>query len=202
MPLIRFRDIAPSPWKNGLGQTWEIALDAAAIGPHSFRWRLSRARITETSAFSAYPGVRRWLALAAGGALELRIDSHPPHTLERAGQWLAFDGGARVESVPLDGSVEDFNLMVADPLLDAELLHRPLTGSMVLVPEPGAVTALHLLDGQASMQGERPLRMAPGDTVLIRADQPGAAIERIVGSGEALIARIFPRPSKGPVGAA
>lgn len=193
MPLIRFRDIPPTPWKNGLGLTWEIAIDAAPVGANPFRWRLSRARITETCPFSAYPGVRRWLALAAGGALEMRVQSRPPHTLERPGHWLAFDGADQVESVPLDGPVEDFNLMLADPTLDADVLHRPLLGSMVVVPEAGTITVFHLLDGHAQLQGAAPLRIGPADTLLIRGDQPGAKIQRVFGSGEALIVRIFPR---------
>jgi environmental stress-induced protein Ves len=195
MTLIRFRDIPPSPWKNGLGQTWEIAVDATPIAQSPFRWRLSRACIAETCPFSAYPGVRRWLALASGGALEMRIDVQPPHTLERPGHWIAFDGGASVESVPLDGPVEDFNLMLADPAFDAEMLHRPLMGSMVLIPEAGTVTAFHLLDGQAQLQGSAPLKMGPADTLLIRGDLPDAKILRVYGSGDALIVRIFPRSS-------
>jgi uncharacterized protein len=191
MSLIRFRDLSATPWKNGLGRTWEIAVqpdDGAG-----FRWRLSRAGITETCLFSSYPGVRRWLALAAGGALELRIDQWPPHTLERPGAWLKFDGGARVESVPLDGDVEDFNLMLADPALDAEMLHRPLLGSMVLVPEPGVITILHLLDGQAQLQGSPGSKLVAADTLILRGDQANARIQRIVGGGDALIVRIFPR---------
>ncbi len=193
MSLIRFRDLVATPWKNGLGRTWEIAVDACADAASGFRWRLSRAGITETSLFSSYPGVRRWLALASGGALELRIDQLPPHTLERPGAWLKFDGAARVESVPLDGDVEDFNLMLGDPRLDAEMLHRPLLGSMVLVPEAGVITILHLLDGQAQLQGSPALKLSPADTLIVRGDQPGAGIQRIVGGGDALIVRIFAR---------
>ena len=193
MSLIRFRDIAATPWKNGRGQTWEIAVDASAIAHSPFRWRLSRAAISETCLFSSYPGVRRWLALAAGGALELRIDAQPPHTLERAGAWLAFDGAALVESVPLDGPVVDFNVMIADPDLDAEMLHRPLIGSMVLVPEAGVITVFHLLDGHAQLQGDAGSKLGPADTLMIRGDQAGASIQRLVGSGDALIVRIHPR---------
>ncbi|MDZ4811533.1 MAG: HutD family protein [Pseudomonadota bacterium] len=193
MSLIRFREIDATPWKNGRGLTWEIAVDATPVDDNPFRWRLSRARITQTCTFSAYPGVRRWLALATGGALEMRVDARPPHTLERPGNWMAFDGGAGVESVPLEGPVEDFNLMLADPQLDAEMLHRPLIGTMVLAPEARAITVFHLLDGQAQLQGDKSVRIAPADTVLIRGDQPGAKIQRVVGSGEALIVRIFPR---------
>lgn len=193
MSTIRFRDIKATPWKNGQGQTWEIAQEAGIAVEHPFRWRLSRAGIDRTSWFSAYPGVRRWLALAAGGALELRIDERPPHMLERIGHWIAFDGEARVESVPLDGPVQDFNLMIADPALDAQMLHRPLTGSMVLMPESGVITVFHLLDGHAQLQGNPAVKLLPADTRLIRGDQPGAQIQRIVGGGDALIIRIFPR---------
>jgi hypothetical protein len=83
--------------------------------------------------------------------------------------------------------------MLADPDLDAEMLHRPLMGSMVLIPEAGTITAFHLLDGQAQLQGDLPLKMGPADTLLIRGDQPGAKIQRVYGSGDALIVRIFPR---------
>lgn len=197
MSLIRFRDLSVTPWKNGLGRTWEIALEPGDDDAKAFRWRLSRASITETCLFSSYPGVCRWLALAAGGALELRIDQRPPHTLERPGAWLKFDGGARVESVPLDGDVEDFNLMLADATLDAEMLHRPLLGSMVLVPEAGVITILHLLDGQAQLQGSPVSKLVPADTLILRGDRADARIQRIVGGGDVLIVRIFPRVEAG-----
>ena len=192
MALIRFSECAPTPWKNGLGQTWEFALEPTSERVCGFRWRLSRARIEQTCAFSSYPGVRRWLALASGGALELRINQRPPELLERVGQWLRFDGADAVESVPLDGVVEDFNLMIGDPALDAEMLHRPLLGSMILVPEAGTITVLHLLSGEAQLQGSPTRRMTSADTLIIRGDQPDARIERVVGSGDVLMVRIFP----------
>lgn len=193
MRCIHHHDLLPSPWKNGLGQTWEIASDRSACAPDAFRWRLSRARITDTCRFSAYPGVRRWLVLAAGGALELRIDQAPPQMLEHIGDQLTFDGAAKVEAVPLDGPTEDFNLMLADSTLDANLLHRPLLGTMVLLREPGAVIAVHLLHGEAELQGESATHLSCADTLLIDGKQPGPGCCRLVGAGAVLIVRIFPR---------
>ena len=72
--LIRYRELEPVPWKNGLGLTREIALVASATNATGFRFRLSRAVIDAQAPFSKYPGVRRWLVLARGGAIELRFD--------------------------------------------------------------------------------------------------------------------------------
>ncbi|MGD9584870.1 MAG: HutD family protein [Lysobacterales bacterium] len=189
MLVIRYQELRPSPWKNGLGLTWEIARDPPGDSSAPFRWRLSRARITATSPFSAFPGVRRVLALAAGGALELRIDREPPRMLERPGDWIAFAGDAAVEAVPLDGPVEDLNLMLADPALSGEMLYRPLLGSMVLLREPGTVSALHLLDGSAHVQGNDAPQLAAADTLLVDGNRPGPTV-RLVGSGAALFVRI------------
>lgn len=189
MQLIRYRELLPSPWKNGLGLTWEIARDPPGSSGDPFGWRLSRARIGATSRFSAFPGVSRMLALAAGGALELRIDKQPPRILEHPGEWIGFVGEATVEAVPLDGPVEDLNLMLADPALSAEMLYRPLLGALVLLREPGTISALHLLDGSASVQGGGEPDLAAADTLLVDGDRPGPTV-RLVGSGAALFMRI------------
>lgn len=189
MIVIRYRDLLPSPWKNRLGLTWEIARDPPGSSVDPFRWRLSRARIEATCRFSAYPGVRRVLALAAGGALELRIDREPPRMLERPGDQIAFAGTAEVEAVPLDGPVEDFNLMINDPALSAAMLYRPLLGSMVLLREPGTLSALHLLDGSAHVQGSSAPPLTAADTLLVYGDRPGPSV-RLVGSGSAVFVRI------------
>ena len=192
MQLIRYRDLPAHPWKNGLGLTREIASDPPAQSGQPFRWRLSRAVIESSSQFSSYPGVRRFLALAAGGALELRIDREAPRMLERLGDWIEFSGDSAVEAVPLDGPVEDLNLMLADPSLQAEVLFRPLIGSLVLPREPGTISVLHLLNGSAQVQGANGPSLLAQDSLLIAADQAGPTL-RLVGSGAALFLRIASR---------
>lgn len=191
MQLIKFLEIPATSWKNGLGLTWEIAADRSGCSNQEFRWRLSRARITETCSFSAYPGVRRWLALAAGSALELKIDSLPSSRLGHVGEILAFDGGATVEATPVDGPVEDLNLMLADSRLYAEMLHRPLLGSMVLPPDKTTVTLFHLLDGEAHLQGSQTIKLMSADTLLLDGKLEGGSTTcRLIGFGSALIIRI------------
>lgn len=190
--LIAYRDLVPSPWKNGLGVTREIGLVPTLAEGSGFRFRVSRAVIDAQAPFSPYPGVRRWLVLARGGALELRFDGEPKRQLERVGDFLAFSGDDRVEGVPLDGPSEDFNLMLADPALDADLLVRPLVGSMILQQHRASWLLFHLLDGQAGLQGSDSMLMA-GDTLWIDPSDQERIAARIDGGGMALIIHIGPR---------
>lgn len=189
--LIAYRDLEPSPWKNGLGVTREIGLvpsDALAAG---FRFRVSRATIAAQAPFSKYPGVRRWLVLARGGALELRFDGQQLRQLERVGDVCAFSGDESVEGVPLDGPSEDVNLMLADPTLHAEVIARPLVGSMILHQPAQAWLVFHVLDGHAHVQGAT-RAMAAGDTVWIDPVEHDRIAARIDGGGTALVLIIGP----------
>jgi environmental stress-induced protein Ves len=190
--IIRYRDLTAVPWKNGLGITREIALEPAANLGAGFRFRLSRAVIEAQAAFSNYPGVRRWLLLARGGALELRFDGLPSRQLDRIGEFCAFNGDDVVEGVPLDGSSEDFNLMIGDPALDAELLVRPMVGSMILHQPAGQWLVFHVLDGHAHVQDQNGV-LSMGDTLLARPEMEDRIAARVDGGGLALILRIAPR---------
>jgi environmental stress-induced protein Ves len=190
--LIPYRGLEPSPWKNGLGVTREIGLVPSGAFDVGFRFRLSRAVIDAPAPFSRYPGVRRWLVLARGGALELRFDGEPKRQLERVGDLCAFSGDDAVEGVPLDGPSEDFNLMLADPALEAELLVRPLVGSMILHQPAGAWQVFHLLDGHAHLQGT-PQALVAGDTLWIDPAEADRIAARVDGGGTALVLSIRPR---------
>lgn len=190
--IIRYRDLTAVPWKNGLGITREIAFEPASNLGAGFRFRLSRAVIDAQAAFSKYPGVRRWLVLARGGALELRFDGMPVRQLERVGEFCAFSGDDVVEGVPLDGSSEDFNLMLGDPALDAELLVRPMVGSMILHQPAGQWLVFHVLDGHAHVQGQSSA-LSMGDTLLAGPEASDRISARVDGAGLALLIRVLPR---------
>lgn len=191
MTVIRYKDIAPQPWKNGLGVTREIAVAADERFPVGFTWRLSRAEVRDSGPFSRFEGVRRWLGLATGLAFELRIAGQPPHILERPGDVIAFAGDVACDGVPLQGPIEDLNLMVADPELDADMQIRPMVGSLVLSRHDDVLTALHVLDGTLALQGAKGAPLGAGDSLLLTEGRSG--LIRGVGAGHALFVRVFAR---------
>ena len=64
------------PWKNGGGETIEIAVSPEGATLDAFDWRVSMARVERPGPFSVFIGVDRTLALLDGEALALRIGNH------------------------------------------------------------------------------------------------------------------------------
>ncbi|UQY88655.1 HutD family protein [Stenotrophomonas rhizophila] len=176
-------------WRNGLGWTREILRV-----PDSEEWqvRLSIAEIEQDAAFSSFPGIDRELVLLRGEGLRLRFADGALHTLLPPHDRLRFAGEAEIHGELVDGLTHDFNLMWRRDQVDAELLHRPLVGSMFFFTEPGTAWAIHLLAGQAEFEGEPELPpLQQGDTAWLAAGPRRRYALR--GGGELLAIRLDPR---------
>jgi environmental stress-induced protein Ves len=173
-------------WRNGLGWTREILRL-----PDNDDWqvRLSIAEIEQDAAFSAFPGIERELVLLRGEGLRLRFGDGALHTLMPPHDRLRFAGEAQVTGELVDGVTHDFNLMWRRDAVQAELLHRPLVGSMFFFTEPEAAWAIHLLAGQAEFEGEPSLTpLAAGDTAWLAAGERRRFA--LHGGGELLAIRV------------
>lgn len=112
------------PWKNGGGQTAEIAVAPPGAGFETFDWRISTAIVATSGPFSTFPGVDRVLTVLKGGPMALSIDGHE-HRLDISSEPFAFSG-----DVPVDAQLEgdrllDLNVMVRRPLR-ADVVRGPL----------------------------------------------------------------------------
>ena len=58
------------PWKNGGGETVEIAISPADAGLDGFDWRLSMATVATDGPFSVFPGIDRSLAVIRGAGIQ------------------------------------------------------------------------------------------------------------------------------------
>lgn len=91
------------PWKNGGGQTREIAVDTE----NPYRWRLSWATVSRSGPFSLYPGYDRTLVIWRGGTIAISHGNKaerrlsPLQTYSFKGEW---ETAATVSS-----PVDDFN---------------------------------------------------------------------------------------------
>lgn len=134
-------------WRNGLGWTREILRV-----PDTDDWqvRLSIAEIEQDAAFSSFPGIERELVLLRGEGLRLRFADGAVQTLLPPHDRLRFAGEAEIHGELVDGLTHDFNLMWRRDALEAELLHRPLVGSMFFFTEPTTAWAIHLWPGRRS----------------------------------------------------
>lgn len=111
MRILRATDYRTTAWKNGGGQTSEIAVHPEGAGFDAFHWRLSMARVEADGPFSTFPQVDRSLALVEGNGLVLSIGVRPPVALRDRFDPLPFPGDEETRCSLLDGPVTDLNIM-------------------------------------------------------------------------------------------
>ena len=196
LALLHANDYRRVRWKNDGGWTTEIARedDEAA----DFRWRVSIADIESDGAFSSFPGVARDLLLLSGNGIELDIDDAPPVRLSERFQRVRFEGESSVGCRLLAGPTRDFNVMTRRDAARAEVMGRPLVGSMVLFPEAGVVWLAHLVSGtaEARTHGDA-AKIEIGDTLRIDFASRDDGRVVIEGGGEIVLVKLALEPRPG-----
>lgn len=109
MQIIRSASYTRMPWKNGGGETTEIAVSPAGADFAAMDWRLSMATVAADGPFSSFPGIDRTLSVLAG-ALRLEIDGAKVDLMEMSPPYT-FRGEAGVSGIVLRGPVTDLNVM-------------------------------------------------------------------------------------------
>ncbi|WP_347268786.1 HutD family protein [Paracoccus sp. (in: a-proteobacteria)] len=128
--ILRAADHRRMPWKNGRGETLEVAVHPQGAGLADFGWRISMAGVVEDGAFSDFPGIDRSLALLGGTALDLHLDGGT-HRLTPEGPPLAFAADVPCHASLPAGPVSDLNVMTRRGSFTHRLarLDRPATGA-------------------------------------------------------------------------
>jgi environmental stress-induced protein Ves len=111
MRILRSADYRRMPWKNGGGETVEIAVHPAGSSLDEFDWRVSMARVAADGPFSAFPGVERTLAVLDGNGIRMEIGGGTPVELTTSSEPFAFAADVGVEARLVDGPITDLNVM-------------------------------------------------------------------------------------------
>jgi environmental stress-induced protein Ves len=111
MRIFRFRDHRRMPWKNGGGETIEIATSPDGASFETFDWRVSMARVERSGPFSHFPGIDRSLSIIAGAGITLDLPKTSKVALDRASAPFFFPGDDGADCALRDGPIEDLNVM-------------------------------------------------------------------------------------------
>lgn len=176
-------------WKNDGGWTTELARDP--LGGGDFRWRVSIAEIESDGPFSAFPGVERDLILLDGEGIELELDGAQTRRLTQRFERVHFTGEARVDCRLIAGPTRDFNVMARRDAVRAEVVARPLAGSMLVFAEPGEEWLIHVLAGHLeARRGDATLRVEAGASLhLDLREAPDAGRIALDGAGELVLVK-------------
>lgn len=119
-PGVRFLRPAgyrTSRWKNGLGETVEVARAPARVTQGAllddFDWRVSYARVVADGPFSEFPGIERTIMVFEGVGMELQLARPDGESIQRLLPFVPFTyfGDTAVHGRLLNGPVRDLNLM-------------------------------------------------------------------------------------------
>jgi environmental stress-induced protein Ves len=111
MKLLRAGDHKRMPWKNGGGETVEIAVSPDGTGLADFDWRVSMATVASDGPFSVFPGIDRTLSILDGEGMTLFIEGREPECLTQASEPLPFAADAPTSATLIDGTITDLNVM-------------------------------------------------------------------------------------------
>lgn len=105
LPAIGYKTV---PWKNGGGQTQEMAVWPPDATMSEFQWRISMATVTKAGAFSVFPSIDRHLTVVDG---RLRLETDGRRHLLNKGEHLRFAGDVFTFGAPVTPQVKDLNVM-------------------------------------------------------------------------------------------
>jgi len=119
--IIRAADCRATPWRNGGGETTEIAVVPGSASFDDFDWRISMARVASDGPFSEFAGIDRSLAVTTGSGLALTIGNAANVVLDGNSEPVRFAGDTPTSARLLAGPITDLNVMTRRDRFDHRL---------------------------------------------------------------------------------
>lgn len=111
MRVLRADGHKRMPWKNGKGETVEIAVFPPDASVDDFDFRISMATVAEDGSFSLFKGVDRTLSVLSGDGITLCVDGHDPVDLMIDSEPHPFPADVATSARLLGAPITDLNVM-------------------------------------------------------------------------------------------
>lgn len=189
LPASHYRRM---PWKNGGGQTVEIASAPAGASLDGFDWRVSMAHVAIPGPFSIFPGVERSLSVLSAAGLVLDFGDRGLVRLDRSSAAFTFPGDVPVQARLTGGPVDDLNVMTRRGRCRHQVSRRTIEGPVTLGRRGAVVLVLPLQAGLRAACCGQVFTLAAGDAGLCGAGG-GGCIELIPeGATELFVIDLWP----------
>ncbi len=187
MRILRAAGYRRMAWKNGGGETAEIAVYPDRAGIDDFGWRVSMALVAADGPFSVFPGVERTLSVLEGNGIALHIAGQEPVTLDVHAPPFRFAADLAVKAWLVDGPISDLNVMTRTGRWIHRVARRSVEGSVEAGGEGISIVVSACPRLQVS-QGSESALLGLYDAAKTSADRPGLLVE---GSGAFLEISLF-----------
>lgn len=197
LSLLSKANYVRRPWKNGRGESLEIAIhpSTADFASEPFLFRLSQAKLPQAAlgadagptAFSLFPEHERTLLITQGPGLVLHIRDHLQRDVETlvrlpAHQLFTFSGAQHVTAEPVSEPMTDFNVFARRGSVTARISlqklepprdNGPIQPFLWRLTQPTPTWAFAFaLSGSAYIEPGG-LRLQEGDTLKV--EEPSAS---------------------------
>lgn len=166
MKILRAADHRRMAWKNGGGETTEIAVFPEGAGLDDFAWRVSMARVDVDGPFSKFPGIDRTLAILEGEGVTLKIERRIPIGLTPDSWPLSFPADVPTEAQLFSGPILDLNVMSRRGKVRHEVVRYDITADNPLEFDPVDAEAILICTKgrlRISIAGKTPVMLSPYD---------------------------------------
>lgn len=130
MKILRASDHKRMPWKNGGGETVEIAVFPAGASIEDFDWRISMATVACDGPFSSFPDVDRTLSILSGAGMELTMNGGASVTLDLDSEPYQFPADRPAFAALVDGVTTDLNVMTRRGRFSHRVIRQPTPVSL------------------------------------------------------------------------
>jgi environmental stress-induced protein Ves len=168
MEVCRQQDYRRMAWKNGGGETAEIAVFPQGATLDSFDWRISMATVAVDGPFSLFPGVDRTLSVLEGEGLILTPESRGAIHLARTSPPVTFPSDLPVTARLARGPIVDLNVMTRRGRFRHHVSRMPVFETTLLTRH-GTLMLVMAQGGEAELVADAgSLRAGRSDTVIFR----------------------------------
>jgi len=190
MRILRSATYRRMPWKNGGGETREIAVFPEGAGMDDFGWRISMAHVAQDGPFSLFPGIDRTLLVLDGMGIKLDIAGQVPVHLDKDTGPFSFSADKTTYSRLCDGPIADLNVMTRRGFFthDVSIITLETESEQPFTLRIGAVFCLH--KNVIFITDKKSNHLYPSDSVVRAVDTPQQF--RLRGEGTVVLVRIYP----------
>lgn len=176
LTLLRADEYRIMKWKNGGGQTAEIALSPshARFPEDPFLWRLSTAQMISNGPFSVFPGYNRFLLLIGKNPIKLKLAEEKLEITPQFNEPVHFKGEQKVHSELLEGPATDLNLIYQREKVEVHFEVIPIKKKPRSFSIQGNEVLIFALSGSAEISvypGELKQKIQAKETLFLERSQ-------------------------------
>ena len=142
MKHLRPADYRRMPWKNGGGETTEIAIWPPLANLDAFDWRVSMAPVKSDGAFSTFDGIDRTLCILEGQGMRLKVGDAPPADVTASAAPLTFPADQPTYATLMAGEILDLNVMTRRAVFEHDVRRLHYRGLETIKPHGATFIAL------------------------------------------------------------